>query len=107
MLCKLAIAILTVVVLDAAPTPTDAASIRALGESGGHGLGHRSGITAQSRSASHVWPGGARLGGGYGVSHHYGDVSHEGSGWYSRSFGGTTNPGWGYGFGPNLGGLGH
>jgi hypothetical protein len=31
---------------------------------------------------------------------------HESSGWYQRSFGGTLNPGWGYNFGPNLGGLG-
>ncbi len=31
---------------------------------------------------------------------------HEISGWYQRSFGGTLNPGWGYNFGPNLGGLG-
>jgi hypothetical protein len=28
------------------------------------------------------------------------------SGWYQRGFGGTLNPGWGYNFGPNLGGLG-
>jgi hypothetical protein len=27
-------------------------------------------------------------------------------GWYQRGFGGTLNPGWGYNFGPNLGGLG-
>jgi hypothetical protein len=32
---------------------------------------------------------------------------HDGSGWYQRGFGGTLNPGWGYNFGPNLGGLGH
>jgi hypothetical protein len=31
---------------------------------------------------------------------------HESSGWYQHSFGGTLNPGWGYNFGPNLGGLG-
>jgi hypothetical protein len=31
---------------------------------------------------------------------------HENSGWYQRGFGGTLNPGWGYNFGPNLGGLG-
>jgi hypothetical protein len=28
------------------------------------------------------------------------------SGWYQRGVGGTLNPGWGYNFGPNLGGLG-
>jgi hypothetical protein len=32
---------------------------------------------------------------------------HESGGWYQRGFGGTLNPGWGYRFGPNLGGLGH
>jgi hypothetical protein len=107
MLRKLAIAVLTTVVLEAAPVPTDAASVRALGESGSHGLGHHGSAPGQYRSASHAWPGGARLGGGYGTSHRYGDVSHEGSGWYSRGFGGTTNPGWDYRFGPNLGGLDH
>ncbi len=28
------------------------------------------------------------------------------SGWYQPGFGGTLNPGWGYNFGPNLGGIG-
>jgi hypothetical protein len=28
------------------------------------------------------------------------------NGWYQRGFGGTLNPGWGYNFGPNPGGLG-
>lgn len=32
--------------------------------------------------------------------------SPAGSGWYQPGFGGTLNPGWGYNFGPNLGGLG-
>jgi hypothetical protein len=32
--------------------------------------------------------------------------SNRGSGWYQPGFGGTLNPGWGYNFGPNLGGLG-
>jgi hypothetical protein len=32
--------------------------------------------------------------------------SNGGSGWYQPRFGGTLNPGWGYNFGPNLGGLG-
>jgi hypothetical protein len=31
---------------------------------------------------------------------------HAGSGWYQPGFGGTLNPGWGYNFGPNLGGIG-
>lgn len=31
---------------------------------------------------------------------------HAGTGWYQPSFGGTLNPGWGYNFGPNLGGIG-
>jgi len=32
--------------------------------------------------------------------------SPAGSGWYQPGFGGTLNPGWGYNFGPNLGGIG-
>lgn len=31
--------------------------------------------------------------------------SHASSGWYQPGFGGTLNPGWGYNFGPNLGGI--
>jgi hypothetical protein len=31
---------------------------------------------------------------------------HESSGWYQRGFGGTRDPGWGYNFGPHLGGFG-
>ena len=30
--------------------------------------------------------------------------SHGSSGWYQRGFGGTLDPGWGYNFGPSLGG---
>lgn len=32
--------------------------------------------------------------------------NHASSGWYQPGFGGTLNPGWGYNFGPNLGGIG-
>ena len=50
---------------------------------------------------------GAKLGGGYaGTSRRSGIGSQVGTGWYSHGFGGTLNPGWGYGFGPNLGGSG-
>jgi hypothetical protein len=51
---------------------------------------------------------GARRGGGYaGTSRPSSIGSLDGTGWYSRGFGGTLNPGWGYGFSPKLGGLGH
>ena len=30
--------------------------------------------------------------------------AHQSSGWYQRGFGGTLDPGWGYNFGPSLGG---
>ena len=40
---------------------------------------------------------GCAYGGGYG--------SHLHGGWYSRGFGGTLDPGWGYRFGRDLGGL--
>jgi hypothetical protein len=32
--------------------------------------------------------------------------SPESSGWYQHGFGGTGDPGWGYNFGPHLGGFG-
>jgi hypothetical protein len=103
MLRKLAIAFVTIVVLGIAPAATGAAWAGAFGEMGGHGLGYRSGITGRSRPASHLEPGG-----GYaGINHRYGSLGHESSGWYNRGWGGTTSPGWGYGFGPNLGGSGH
>jgi hypothetical protein len=43
---------------------------------------------------------------GAGVNHRLDVGGHEGSGWYHRGWGGTMDPGWGYGFGPNLGGSG-
>jgi hypothetical protein len=36
-----------------------------------------------------------------------GGIGSHGSGWHSGGFGGTLNPGWGYGFSPSLGGSGH
>jgi len=32
--------------------------------------------------------------------------AHAGSGWYQPGFGGNLSPGWGYSFGPRLGGSG-
>jgi len=112
MLRKLAIAFAATVVLGAAPGATDAASAATFGGFGrggvSHGLGHRSGIMDRSGAAGRVGGGGARLGAGYaGMNHRYGAGGHEGSGWYYRGWGGTMSPGWGYGFGPNLGGSGH
>jgi hypothetical protein len=44
---------------------------------------------------------------GANLAPHLGSLGRTGSsGWYQRGFGGTLNPGWGYNFGPNLGGLG-
>jgi len=49
-----------------------------------------------------AWLGAASV----GASHRFNPGGHEGSGWYHRGWGGTLGPGWGYGFGPNLGGSG-
>jgi hypothetical protein len=72
--------------------------------------GKPSRTTKEATSARHMRTSGAygaRLGGGYaGTSRRSGIGSQDGTGWYSRGFGGTLNPGWGYGFGPNLGGSG-
>jgi hypothetical protein len=49
---------------------------------------------------SHFGQPAARLGSPSGGDY----ASHPHGGWYSRGFGGTLDPGWGYRFGPNLGG---
>jgi hypothetical protein len=75
-------------------------------------VGHNGGqfTTREVTSARHMHTSGAygaRLGGGYaGTSRRNAIGSQDGAGWYSRGFGRTLNPGWGYGFGPNLGGSG-
>ena len=71
---------------------------------------HRA-IAPLDAGAGHVGTGAAGLGGsergGYtGISRRSGIGSGDSTGWYSRGFGGTLNPGWGYGFSPSLGGSG-
>jgi hypothetical protein len=70
----------------------------------GSSLG-RSGI-----GGNYGYPGAGRLGvprvsSGYASSPH-GLSGHSAGGWYGRGFGGNANPGWDYGFGPHLGGVG-
>jgi hypothetical protein len=69
------------------------------------GAGRRAAAAPPSRAASHagsaVQPGGSAPGRsprdpGSGVN----------GGWFQRGFGGTRDPGWGYRFGPSLGGFG-
>jgi hypothetical protein len=73
---------------------------------------HRAVVAAPlGAGAGHVGSGAAGLGGsergGYaGTSRRSGIGSADSTGWYSRGFDGTLNPGWSYGFSPNLGGLG-
>jgi hypothetical protein len=74
-------------------------------------IGHNGGqfTTREVTSARHMHTSGAygtRLGGYAGTSRRNAIGSQDGTGWYSRGFGGTLNPGWGYGLGPNLGGSG-
>jgi hypothetical protein len=52
-------------------------------------------------ATSHSGQLGARLGSAHGGD--YG--SHLQGGWYSRGFGGTLDPGWGYRFGRDLDGF--
>jgi hypothetical protein len=72
-----------------------------------HGVTHFSHVygdgigSAQFGATSHFGELGARLGSPYGDD--YG--SHLHGGWYSRGFGGTLDPGWGYRFGRDLGGF--
>jgi hypothetical protein len=70
-----------------------------------YGLGRQSGATGSSGAASRSGALGTHSGAGYsGTGHRFGLGGHQGSGWYQRGFGGNLNPGWGYGFGPQLGG---
>ncbi len=71
------------------------------------GLSGRSvGSVGHSYSGSHL-RGLQQHGAGYArTPGHYGNLGSTG-GWYHQGFGGTSNPGWDYGFGPRLGGIGH
>jgi hypothetical protein len=73
-----------------------------------YGLGRQGGATGSSGAASRSGALGTHSGAGYsGTGHRFGLGGHQGSGWYQRGFGGNLNPGWGYNFGPQLGGPGH
>jgi hypothetical protein len=111
MLRKLAIVFAAIVALGVASGPGGTASCASAGEFGGGSgrvVGHHSGAIGQSGAASRFVGSGARSGAGYaGTSHRHDGLGHESSGWHQPGFGGTLNPGWGYGFGPQLGGSGH
>jgi hypothetical protein len=67
-----------------------------------HGRGHLGGGAASRFGGTGAWLGAVSA----GANHRFNAGGHEGSGWYHRGWGGTRDPGWGYGFGPNLGGSG-
>lgn len=74
-----------------------------LGTSANVGAGYMHGAGPAIRpegAPDHSGASPARPGAGAGAN--YGN--HESSGWYQRGFGGTRDPGWGYRFGPSLGG---
>jgi hypothetical protein len=101
MLRKLSVAFAATLAIVAASGLTSAA--------GYSGIGH---VAGHHGTATHIGARSERLsplpGVGYaGAGHRYGAGSVSGSGWNSGGFGGTRNPGYGYSFGPQLGGIGH
>jgi hypothetical protein len=110
---KLAVAMAAAVAL-AAALHDGAASAGSLdgfstrGSGYGHGLAGHSGAASGSGASSGSGALARPSSSGYiGAGHRYDLGHHQGSGWYQRGFGGNLNPGWGYGFGPQLGGPGH
>jgi hypothetical protein len=111
MLRKLALAFAATLAISAALSATGAA---AGGGSVSHRLSHRGGAghsavghsaVGHSGVASRIGGLGALPGAGYaGTLRRFDAGGHESSGWYQRGWGGTLDPGWGYGFGPSLGG---
>jgi hypothetical protein len=108
MLRKFRLAIAATLAISAASCATAAAA-------GGGGVGHRlishrGGavgyfVAGHSGVASRIGGPGALPGAGYaGTLRRFDAGGHESSGWYQRGWGGTLDPGWGYGFGPSLGG---
>lgn len=72
----------------------------------GGAVGHSA--VGHSEAASRIGGPGASPRAGYtGTLHRFDAGGHESSGWYQRGWGGTLNPGWGYNFGPSLGGSSH
>jgi hypothetical protein len=78
------------------------ASHRLISHRGG-AVGHS--VAGHSGVASRIGGLGALPGAGYtGTLRRFDAGGHESSGWYQRGWGGTLDPGWGYNFGPSLGG---
>jgi hypothetical protein len=75
--------------------------------SGGIGSTHRTSPAIPPKGASnHAGASDARPGGHTGANPALDFGGHGSGGWYQRGFGGTRDPGWGYNFGPHLGGVG-
>jgi hypothetical protein len=104
------VAAVTLTVVSGLHDPASAGSLDGFSAGGSgytYGLGHQSGATGSSGAASRSGALGTHSGAGYaGTGHRYDLGGRQGSGWYQRGFGGNLNPGWGYGFGPQLGGPG-
>jgi hypothetical protein len=84
-----------------AVTGASAGTSGAAGDARSARLGH-------SPLSSRHYGSGLRSGSGYGHTNSLSGLGgHQGSGWYQRGWGGTRDPGWGYRFGPTLGGFGH
>jgi len=71
-----------------------------------HAQRHHGGTPGPYDSAAGLGSG-RQPGGGYsGLDRPSSAAAAPGSGWRQPGFGGTHNPGWGYSFGPQLGGVG-
>ncbi len=96
--------ILSLLALSVAIALPELAEARGGYDGGGvrHGRGHSGSGAASRLGGTGAWLGAVPA----GTNHRSSFIGHEGSGWYYRGWGGTRAPGWGYGFGPNLGGSG-
>jgi hypothetical protein len=108
MLRKFAIALGAPVILAVTWSAAGAASIEPLNDptyasrSVRHTDRTHTGAASRSGAGLRSWSAGT---GSTGLSYRSGSSS-VGSGWHQPGFGGTSNPGWGYNFGPQLGGIG-
>lgn len=113
MLRRLAILCAVMAATGAASHPGIAASAATPGatEAGGSAVSrvfrHHSGAALRSGAASRTHGLGLRSGSGLSDISRPGFTGHQSNGWYQQGWGGTLNPGWGYNFGPNLGGSSH
>jgi hypothetical protein len=71
---------------------------------GVHSARHGAGTALRSGAVGRAGETGAGRPAAASAPLHFG--SHDSGGWYQRGFGGNRDPGWGYGFGPPLGGFG-